>query len=88
MVGRGASLDGRLFLAGTDGSNPVPTRGGQQTFGSSQDDDTRCSKQPRNLRRHGLRCNPRWDAAFLTAAISLALPPVLGLISIAIAFPA
>ena len=24
MVGRGASLDGRLFLGGTDGSNPVP----------------------------------------------------------------
>ena len=25
MVGRGASLDGRLFLGGTDGSNPVPS---------------------------------------------------------------
>jgi len=25
MVGRGASLDGRLFLCGTDGSNPVPS---------------------------------------------------------------
>ena len=25
MVGRGASLDGRLFLSGTDGSNPVPS---------------------------------------------------------------
>ena len=24
MVGRGASLDGRLFFGGTDGSNPVP----------------------------------------------------------------
>ena len=27
MVGRGASLDGRLFLGGTDGSNPVPSSG-------------------------------------------------------------
>ena len=27
MVGRGASLDGRLFLSGTDGSNPVPSAG-------------------------------------------------------------
>jgi hypothetical protein len=26
MVGRGASLHGRLFLGGTDGSNPVPSR--------------------------------------------------------------
>ena len=25
MVGRGASLDVRLFLGGTDGSNPVPS---------------------------------------------------------------
>ena len=25
MVGRGASLDGRLFLGGTDGSNPSPS---------------------------------------------------------------
>ena len=25
MVGRGASLDNRLFLGGTDGSNPVPS---------------------------------------------------------------
>ena len=25
MVGRGASLEGRLFLGGTDGSNPVPS---------------------------------------------------------------
>src|SRR5215470_6835158 len=25
MVGRGVSLDGRLFLGGTDGSNPVPS---------------------------------------------------------------
>src|SRR6516162_8131841 len=25
MVGRGASLDGHLFLGGTDGSNPVPS---------------------------------------------------------------
>jgi len=25
MVGRGASLHGRLFLGGTDGSNPVPS---------------------------------------------------------------
>ena len=25
MVGRGASLDGRLILGGTDGSNPVPS---------------------------------------------------------------
>src|SRR6516164_10745177 len=25
MVGRGASLDGRFFLGGTDGSNPVPS---------------------------------------------------------------
>jgi hypothetical protein len=27
MVGRGASLDGRLFLGGTDGSNPFPSSG-------------------------------------------------------------
>jgi len=27
MVGRGASLHGRLFLGGTDGSNPVPSSG-------------------------------------------------------------
>src|SRR6516164_3753976 len=27
MVGRGASLDGRLFLGGTDGSNSVPSSG-------------------------------------------------------------
>ena len=27
MVGRGAALDGRLFLGGTDGSNPVPSSG-------------------------------------------------------------
>ena len=27
MVGRGASLDVRLFLGGTDGSNPVASRG-------------------------------------------------------------
>jgi len=27
MVGRGASLDGRLFFGGTDGSNPVPSSG-------------------------------------------------------------
>src|SRR6516164_10686918 len=27
MVGRGASLDGCLFLGGTDGSNPVPSGG-------------------------------------------------------------
>jgi len=27
MVGRGAFLDGRLFLGGTDGSNPVPSSG-------------------------------------------------------------
>jgi len=27
MVGRGVSLDGRLFLGGTDGSNPVPSSG-------------------------------------------------------------
>ena len=27
MVGRGASLDSRLFLGGTDGSNPVPSSG-------------------------------------------------------------
>jgi len=27
MVGRGASLDGCLFLGGTDGSNPVPSSG-------------------------------------------------------------
>jgi hypothetical protein len=27
MVGRGASLDGRLILGGTDGSNPVPSSG-------------------------------------------------------------
>ena len=27
MVGRGASLEGRLFLGGTDGSNPVPSSG-------------------------------------------------------------
>jgi hypothetical protein len=27
MVGRGASLDGRLFLGGTDGPNPVPSSG-------------------------------------------------------------
>jgi len=27
MVGYGASLDGRLFLGGTDGSNPVPSSG-------------------------------------------------------------
>ena len=27
MVGRGASLDGLLFLGGTDGSNPVPSSG-------------------------------------------------------------
>ena len=27
MVGRRASLDGRLFFGGTDGSNPVPTSG-------------------------------------------------------------
>ena len=27
MVGRGASLDGRLFLGGTDGSNPPPSSG-------------------------------------------------------------
>ena len=27
MVGRGASRDGRLFLGGTDGSNPVPSSG-------------------------------------------------------------
>src|SRR6516162_3707781 len=27
MVGRGASLDGRLFLGGTDGSNPLPSSG-------------------------------------------------------------
>jgi len=27
MVGRGASLDGRLSLGGTDGSNPVPSSG-------------------------------------------------------------
>ena len=27
MVGRGASLDGRLFLGGTDGLNPVPSGG-------------------------------------------------------------
>jgi hypothetical protein len=25
MVGRGASLDDRLFFGGTDGSNPVPS---------------------------------------------------------------
>ena len=25
MVGRWASLDGRLFLGGTDGSNPAPS---------------------------------------------------------------
>jgi hypothetical protein len=27
MVGRGASLYGRLFPGGTDGSNPVPSSG-------------------------------------------------------------
>ena len=27
MVGRGAALDGRLFLGGTDDSNPVPSSG-------------------------------------------------------------
>ena len=27
VVGRGASLDGRLFFDGTDGSNPVPSSG-------------------------------------------------------------
>jgi hypothetical protein len=27
MVGPGASLDGRLFLGGTDGSNPAPSSG-------------------------------------------------------------
>ena len=27
MVGRGASLDDRLFLGGTDGSNPAPSSG-------------------------------------------------------------
>ena len=27
MVGRGATLDGRLFRGGTDGSNPVPSSG-------------------------------------------------------------
>ena len=27
MVGRGVSFDGRLFLGGTDGSNPVPSSG-------------------------------------------------------------
>ena len=48
-----------------------PPAESQQTFGSSQDDDARCSKQPRNLRRHGLRCNPRWDAAFLLFYSSL-----------------
>jgi hypothetical protein len=31
MVGRGASLDGRLFLGGTDGSNPVPSSGESAT---------------------------------------------------------
>ena len=33
MVGRGASLDGRLFLGGTDGSNPVPSSGGSTSRG-------------------------------------------------------
>jgi hypothetical protein len=27
MVGRGAALDGRLFLGGTDGSNSIPSSG-------------------------------------------------------------
>ena len=31
MVGRGASLDGRLFFGGTDGSNPVPSSGESAT---------------------------------------------------------
>ena len=32
MVGRGASLDGRLFLGGTDGSNPPPSSGESANF--------------------------------------------------------
>src|SRR5215469_13444010 len=32
MVGRGVSLDGRLFLGGTDGSNPVPSSGESTNF--------------------------------------------------------
>jgi hypothetical protein len=35
MVGRGASLDGRLFLGGTDGSNPVPSSDEQKLATSS-----------------------------------------------------
>jgi len=31
MVGRGASLDGRLFLGGTDGSNLVPSSSESET---------------------------------------------------------
>src|SRR6516162_11515856 len=35
MVGRGATLDGRLFLGGTDGSNPVPSSSESGSRGNS-----------------------------------------------------
>jgi hypothetical protein len=34
MVGRGTSLDGRLFPGGTDGSNPASSSGESANFGS------------------------------------------------------
>ena len=51
VVGRGASLDGRLFFGGTDGSNPVPSSGESATNSSGGPDQQ--SRHPDNCKGVG-----------------------------------
>jgi len=57
MVGRGATLDGRLFLGGTDGSNPVPSSAESGANASLAEKNH--WRAPRDLRRFLTNCTDR-----------------------------
>ena len=72
MVGRGASLDVRLFLGGTDGSNPVPSSA-ESASNRSNGSHLHC-----NWFECGQSRSHRTLAGFLTAPVDIRTSALVG----------